>query len=58
MVYNDYYTMSPPRLSKIWKAHYWFDKNTGQFIQFKGKKGGPKTPDFLIRIDPYITQPK
>jgi len=42
--------MKPPGLAgMVWKAFYWFDSSTGEFIQYSGKKGPPGTPDFLIQ---------
>lgn len=42
--------MKPPGLAgMVWKALYWFDSKTGEFIQYSGKKGPPGTPDFLIQ---------
>ncbi len=32
----------------FWKAYYWFDATSGDFIKYIGKKGPPGTPDFLI----------
>ena len=33
----------------FWKAYYWFDASSGEYVQYSGKKGPPGTPDFLIQ---------
>ena len=41
--------MKPPGLAGVvWKAYYWVDPTTGEFIKYFGKKGPPGTPDFTI----------
>ena len=32
----------------FWKAYYWFDKTSGEYLKYVGKKGPPGTPNFII----------
>ncbi len=37
-------------LEKLWRAHYWFRRSDGVFLQYKGVNGPPGTPETLIQL--------
>ena len=41
--------MKPPGFSGMfWKAYYWFNRDTGDFVKYQGLKGPPGSPEFII----------